>query len=48
MARQTNTSNRFSFRPTEGRVHFTDGKQSRTVQVRLEGNWVECWRFFGN
>jgi hypothetical protein len=39
---------RFSFRPTEGRVHFTDRKEFRTVQVRLDGNWIECWRFVGN
>ena len=34
---------RFSFEPTEGRVHFTDGKLYRTVQVRLKGKWVVCW-----
>jgi len=28
---------RFSFRPTEGRVSFTNGKRYRTVQVGLEG-----------
>jgi hypothetical protein len=39
---------RFSFRPTEGRVHFTDGKRYRTVQVRLEGKWVVCWMFVGH
>ena len=38
---------RFSFRPTEGRVHFTDGRRVRTVQVRLEGNWVVCSMFYG-
>lgn len=38
---------RFSSPPTEGRVHFTDGKKTRTVQVRLEGQWVVCWIFFG-
>ncbi|NQT38303.1 MAG: hypothetical protein HQ581_12475 [Planctomycetes bacterium] len=38
---------RFSFRPTEGRVHFTNGKQTRTVQVRLEDQWVVCWMFVG-
>jgi uncharacterized protein (TIGR03067 family) len=38
---------RFNFRPTEGRVYFTDGKQTRTVQVRLEGDWVVCFMFYG-
>ncbi len=38
---------RFSFRRTEGRMHFTDGKRTRTVQVRLDGQWVVCWMFFG-
>jgi len=38
---------RFSFRPTEGRVHFTNGTQTRTAQVRMEGQWVVCWVFFG-
>jgi hypothetical protein len=31
---------RFSFRPTAGKVHFTDGKRYHTVEVRLETNWV--------
>ena len=38
---------RFGFRPTEGRVHFTDGKRYRTVQVRLEGNRLVCFMFYG-
>jgi hypothetical protein len=38
---------RFSFRPTEGRVHFTDGKRYRTVQVRLEGDRLVCFMFYG-
>ena len=38
---------RFSFRPTEGRVHFTDGKQHRTVQVRLEADRLVCFMFYG-
>ena len=38
---------RFSFRPTEGRVHFTNGKKRREVQVRLEGNRIICFMFYG-
>jgi hypothetical protein len=38
---------RFSFRPTEGRVHFTDGERYRTVQVRLEGDRLVCFMFYG-
>ena len=38
---------RFGFRPTEGRVHFTDGKRYRTVQVRLEGDRLVCFMFYG-
>lgn len=38
---------RFSFSPTEGRVHFTDGKRYRTVQVRLEGDRLVCFMFYG-
>lgn len=38
---------RFSFRPTEGRVHFTDGKHYRTVEVRLEGDRLVCFMFYG-
>ncbi len=38
---------RFSFRPTQGRVHFTDGKEYRAVEVHLEGNRVVCFMFFG-
>ena len=38
---------RFSFRPTEGRVHFTDGKRYATVQVRLEGDRLVCFMFYG-
>jgi uncharacterized protein (TIGR03067 family) len=38
---------RFTFRPTEGRVHFTDGRQTRTVQVRLVDDWVVCFLFVG-
>ena len=39
---------RFSFRPTEGRVSFTDGKHFRTVQVRLEDDRLVCFMFYGN
>ena len=39
---------RFSFRPTEGRVSFTDGKQFRTVQICLEGDRLVCFMFYGN
>jgi hypothetical protein len=38
---------RFGYRPSEGRVYVTDGKQIRTAQVRLEGEWVICFLFFG-
>lgn len=38
---------RFSFRPTEGRVHFSDGTQYRTVNVRLEGDRLVCFMFYG-
>jgi hypothetical protein len=38
---------RFGFRPTEGRVHFTDGKRYRTMQVRLEGDRIVCFLFYG-
>lgn len=38
---------RFSFRPTEGRVRFTDGKEIRTVNVRLEGDRLVCFMFYG-
>ena len=38
---------RFSFRPTEGRVSFTNGKRYRTVQVGLEGDRVVCFMFYG-
>lgn len=38
---------RFSFRPTEGRVHFTDGKTFRTVQVRWEDDRIICFIFRG-
>lgn len=30
------------FRPTWGRLHFTDGKDNRAVQVSLEGNRLTC------
>ncbi len=38
---------RFSFSPAEGRVHFTDGKRDRTVQVGLEGDRLVCFMFYG-
>jgi hypothetical protein len=38
---------RFSFRPTEGRVYFTDGKRYHTVQVQLEGSRVICFWYRG-
>lgn len=39
---------RFSFRPAEGRVSFTDGEQFRTLQIRLEGDRLVCSMFYGN
>ena len=38
---------RFSFRPTEGRVRFPDGKEIRTVNVRLEGDRLVCCMLYG-
>lgn len=38
---------RFSFQPTAGRVHFTDGHHFRTVQVQLEEKRVICFMFYG-
>ena len=38
---------RFSFRPTEGRVSFTNGKRYRTVKVCLEGDQLVCFMFYG-
>ena len=38
---------RFEFRPTAGRVHFTDGDKIISYNVRLEGDRVVCSRFRG-
>ena len=38
---------RFSFRPTEGKVNFTNGKRYRTVMVSLQGDRVVCYMFYG-
>jgi hypothetical protein len=31
----------------QGRVHFTDGKEFRRVQVSLENGWIVCRLVFG-
>ncbi len=38
---------RFSFRPTEGRVHFKRGNTIRSVNVHLKGESIECFMFYG-
>ena len=38
---------RFSFSPTAGRVHFSNGQRTRTVDVRLDGSRIVCSMFYG-
>ena len=38
---------RSSYRPTAGRVCFSNGKRTRTVNVRLDGSRIVCGLFYG-
>ena len=38
---------RFSFRPHAGRVHFSNGKKTRSYDVSLDGDRLTCTRFRG-